>query len=210
MASSKLEATFHGIFKKDRIWSVVEMLPVRSIARTPPPAFLFPNQRCQRPEPADRLRSKRACFEEAPRNKPELVRKRRLIGKCRQSLKLRRRAVRGPALLSTEVRYDRLDRPEALRPQNLRSNSSFRPAEAGFYVVSQSGSSRLRPKNRRWPLRREELTGNSPYGSCQVNCSRLTSPLPLENQTPVASFQTRKASPRNRRRVGRLIRCGWV
>jgi hypothetical protein len=30
------------------------MLPVRSIARTPPPAFLFPNQRCQRPEPACR------------------------------------------------------------------------------------------------------------------------------------------------------------
>lgn len=55
MASSELETTFHGIFKKDRIWSVVEMLPVRSIARTPPPAFLFPNQRCQRPEPACRL-----------------------------------------------------------------------------------------------------------------------------------------------------------
>ena len=39
--------------KKTAIVSV-ETLPVRSIARTPPPAFLFPNQRCQRPEPADR------------------------------------------------------------------------------------------------------------------------------------------------------------
>src|SRR5689334_8387459 len=54
IAPTEVEATFHGIFKKDRIWSVVEMLPVRSIARTPPPAFLFPNQRCQRPEPACR------------------------------------------------------------------------------------------------------------------------------------------------------------
>jgi hypothetical protein len=29
------------------------MVP-RTIARTPPPAFLFPNQQCQRPEPLSR------------------------------------------------------------------------------------------------------------------------------------------------------------
>ena len=42
------------VSSRDRIWSGVEMLPVRNIARTPPPAFLFPNQRCQRPEPPER------------------------------------------------------------------------------------------------------------------------------------------------------------
>jgi len=41
------------VFKRPHLVSV-EMFPVRNIARTPPPAFLFPNQRCQRPEPPKR------------------------------------------------------------------------------------------------------------------------------------------------------------
>ena len=39
----------HGVFKRPQIRQCRDGL-VRAIARTPPPAFLFPNQRCQRPD----------------------------------------------------------------------------------------------------------------------------------------------------------------
>ena len=44
----------HGVFqKRPQIRQRRDSL-VRTIAKTPPPAFLFPNQRCQRPRPACR------------------------------------------------------------------------------------------------------------------------------------------------------------
>jgi len=42
----------HGVFKRPQFRQCRDGL-VRAIARTPPPAFLFPNQRCQRPRPGD-------------------------------------------------------------------------------------------------------------------------------------------------------------
>jgi len=39
----------HGVFKRPHL-SAFEMTR-EVIARAPPPAFLFPNQQCQRPEP---------------------------------------------------------------------------------------------------------------------------------------------------------------
>jgi len=41
------------LFKKTAD-SQCRMMTSRVIARTPPPAFLFPNQQCQRPEPPKR------------------------------------------------------------------------------------------------------------------------------------------------------------
>ena len=40
----------HGVFKRPQFRQCRDGL-VRAIARAPPPAFLFPNQRCQRPRP---------------------------------------------------------------------------------------------------------------------------------------------------------------
>ncbi|CAA9388965.1 MAG: hypothetical protein AVDCRST_MAG93-9623, partial [uncultured Chloroflexia bacterium] len=46
-----------GVFKRPQVRQcrdVTRIAPSTS-ARTPPPAFLFPIQRCQRPEPPERL-----------------------------------------------------------------------------------------------------------------------------------------------------------
>jgi len=161
-------------FQKDRRLSVSTKVP-KNFARTPPPAFLFPDQRFQRPQPVKPAEPFNA--------------------------RSRRRRCLAPLIFRVNQFFLKnfLNTPEARRPQRRRpSKESQSPCQPGFSALPQTRKPRL-PN----PLRQARLQPQRPARFQASGGYTDTTPSPQASNDRNTNYLNEQES-RTERRPARI------